>query len=103
MHRDAGRFYELRMRLRCKLSEQRTKRGFNLTPSQEDAWLLLNEVDSLVKLIEDISRYLPPNSHQEMVYRVQHALLMHKPKWHFENREGEITPPAIGVLHRPSE
>lgn len=103
MNRDAGRFYELRMRLRGKLSEQRTKRGLNLTPSQEDAWLLLNEVDALVKLVEDISLYLPLNSHPEVVYRVQHALLMHKPKWHFANREGEITPPAIGALHPPSE
>jgi hypothetical protein len=80
-HPDAGKFYAIRYRLRGKLSHQRGTLGRPWTPSQEEAWLLLNEVEELVKVLELIAKYLPPDNHSELAYRVRHALLMHHPAW----------------------
>lgn len=92
MEQDAGGFYEIKMRLRSSLS----KRLQSFTPIQEDAWRLLNEVDPMVRLIHDLSNYLPPDRHSELTYQTQHALVQHSPKWRYQNREGVFTLPAVG-------
>ena len=84
MQQDAGIFYEIRYRLRGRLAHQRSKLGKPFTPIQEDAWMLLNEVEQMVKLIEQIVSYVPKGHNSELAYKVWHTLLMHQPAWKSE-------------------
>ena len=84
MQKDAGIFYEIRFRLRGRLAHQRSKLGKPFTPIQEDAWRLLNEVEQMVKLIEQIEGYIPKAHNSELAYKVWHTLLMHQPAWKSE-------------------
>jgi len=78
MEKDAGRFYEIRFRLRGRLAHHRWKLGKPFTPIQEDAWMLLNEVEQIVLLLKEAERRLG-EEHTEYAYKVRHAVLMHTP------------------------
>jgi len=100
MEDEAGAFYELRMRLRGKLSTHCTRTGKAFTPSQEEAWMLLNEVDQVIQLIARVSKYLPPNLHRELRYDLQLTLVKHQPKWKYRGPEGSVNPPELGEFFR---
>lgn len=51
------------------------------TPNQEDAWNLLNEIDQLIKILEQLARSLPPENDSELAQQVRHKLVMHQPAW----------------------
>jgi hypothetical protein len=78
MDKDAGRFYEIRFRLRGRLAHHRWKLGKPFTQIQEDAWMLLNEVEQIVLLLKEAARRLG-EEHTEYAYKVRHAVLMHTP------------------------
>jgi len=84
MHQDAGIFYEIRFRLRGQLAHHHWKLGKPFTPSQEDAWKLLNEIEQLIKLMERLERYLGEDKNVDLAYEVRHTLLMHQPAWKSE-------------------
>jgi len=81
MNKDAGRFYDLRRRLQGQLAHHHWKLGKPFTPSQEEAWLLLAEVERLAKLLRQVERGLTPGNNSEFAYQVRHAVLMHFPAW----------------------
>lgn len=76
---NAGRFYALRMRLRGSLAHRRGNCGKQFSPLQEDAWLLLNEVEQMAKLLRQAERSLHPEGKSEYAYKVRHTVLMHFP------------------------
>ncbi len=78
---DAGHFYDLRMRLRRYLSIQRRQRAGGFTAPQEEVWLLLNEVEQLVKLLERSATLLEKDNGSEFAYQVRHSLACHSPRW----------------------
>jgi hypothetical protein len=59
MDKDAGLFYEISSRLRRQLSRHHWTLGKPFTPIQEDAWRLLNEVDQVIKIMEQLAKWLP--------------------------------------------
>jgi len=61
MEKDAGRFYEIRSRLRRQLSRHHWTLGKPFTPIQEDAWALLNEVDQVIKIFGQMAKWLTPS------------------------------------------
>lgn len=78
MLKDAGIYYDIRMRLRGRLAHHRWKLGKPFTPIQEDAWMLLNEVEQMVQILKEAERRLG-DEHTEYAYKVRHAVLMHTP------------------------
>ena len=78
---DPGHFYEVRMRLRGQIAHQRWTLGRTWTPSQEEAWALLNEVEQLVKLLEKVQGFIPPDNQSELAGQVRHAVRSHLPAW----------------------
>jgi len=78
MHKDAGIFYDIRIRLRGRLSHHHWKLGKPFTPIQEDAWRLLNEVEQMVQVLKEASRRLV-GENSDYAYKVRHTLLMHTP------------------------
>lgn len=78
MHKDAGIFYEIRFRLRGRLSHHHWKLGRPFTPIQEDAWMLLNEVEQMVQILQEAERRLGDEK-SDYAYKVRHTLLMHTP------------------------
>lgn len=75
--RDAGHFYDLRMRLRKHLSRYLQR----MSAAQEDAWVLLNEVEAMVKLLERVEKNLCPDDGSEYAYKVHHTVMAHRPAW----------------------
>jgi len=90
MHKDAGIFYDITVRLRSQLSRHHWKLGKPFTPNQEDAWRLLNEVEQMVKLIEQFEGYLPKGGNSDVAYKVRHTLLMHQPAWKSELESSRV-------------
>lgn len=78
MHKDAGVFYDIRMRLRGSLAHNHWKLGKPFTPIQEDAWRLLNEVEQMVLILKEAAWRLG-DENTEYAYKVRHTLLMHTP------------------------
>lgn len=74
---DAGLFYALRLRLRGSLARYHWTLGRPFSPLQEDAWLLLNEVEQMAKLLREAERGLHPEDRSEYAVKVRHAVLMH--------------------------
>lgn len=87
MDKDAGRFYEIRSRLRRQLSRHHWTLGRPFTPIQEDAWALLNEIDKVIKILDQMAKWLPEGNNSELAYQVRHTLLMHQPAWKSELEE----------------
>ncbi len=81
MGSDAGRFFEIRSRLRRQLARHHWTLGKPFTPIQEDAWSLLNEVEQIIKIMEQLAKLLPHDSNSGLAYQVRHTLLMHQPAW----------------------
>ena len=81
-----GHFYEIRYRLRGQLAHHRWKLGKPWTPNQEDAWNLLNEIDQLIKILEQLARSLPPENDSELAQQVRHKLVMHQPAWRADEK-----------------
>lgn len=86
MDPDAGRYFELRQRLRKSLAQHHWERGKPFSPLQEDAWLLLNEVEEVIKTLERVAKVLPEDGPQDLVRTIRHTLAMHQPHW--KNKEG---------------
>jgi hypothetical protein len=78
MHKDAGIFYEIRFRLRGRLSHHHWKLGRPFTPIQEDAWMLLNEVEQMVQILQETERRLGEEN-SEYAFKVRHTLLIQTP------------------------
>ena len=78
MQADAGIFYEIRFRLRGRLSHHHWKLGRPFTPIQEDAWKLLNEVEQMVQILREAERRLG-DENSDYACKVRHTLLMHTP------------------------
>ncbi len=76
---DQGHFYETRMRLRGLLAHQKWTLGKPWTPSQEEAWELLNEVEQLVKLLITVKQGLDPDNQTEFATQVRQAVRAHHP------------------------
>lgn len=91
---DAGRFYDIRSRLTGQLAHHHWKLGKPFTPNQEAAWMLLAEVGQMVQVFEQIAKYLPGHAPSELIYQVEHTLVMHRPKWASSPR-GTAEPSAI--------
>lgn len=81
MDPDVGRFYELRQRLRRSLGLQQWRRGEPFSPLQEDAWLLLNEVEEILTKLEQVSRLFPEDDQRAEVRSLRHTLAKHQPRW----------------------
>jgi hypothetical protein len=47
----------------------------------QDAWLLLNEVEEIVKTLEQVSRLFPEDDPREVLQKVRHTLATHQPRW----------------------
>jgi len=92
MQTDAGIFYDITTRLRGQLSHHHWKLGKPFSPSQEDAWRLLNEVEQMVKLIQQLESYIPKGNNSELTYKVRHTLLMHQPAWKSELETSRVHP-----------
>lgn len=84
MDSDAGRFFELRQRLRRSLSKHHWERGKPFSPLQEDAWLLLNEVEEIIKILDRVSRLFPEDDPRELIRAMRHTLTTHQPRWKSE-------------------
>lgn len=78
MFQDAGVFYEIRFRLRGRFAHHHWKLGKAFTPIQEDAWMLLNEIEQMVQILKETERRLG-NENSEYALKVRHTLLMHTP------------------------
>lgn len=78
---DAGHFFDIRSRLTRQLAHLHWSLGKPFTPNQEAAWKLLAELGQMVQIFEQVARYLPGHAPGELVYQVEHTLLMHRPKW----------------------
>ena len=76
--KDAGIFYEIRFRLRGRLSHHHWKLGRPFTPIQEDAWMLLNEVEQMVQILREAERRLGDEK-SDYAYKIRHSLIMHSP------------------------
>ncbi len=81
MDSDAGRYYELRQRLRRSLAQHHWERGKLFSPLQEDAWLLLNEVEEIIKTLDRVSKLFPKNDYRDPILTIWHTLAMHQPHW----------------------
>ena len=78
---DAGYFYEIRMRLRGQIARQKWTLGKPWTPSQEEAWDLLNEVEQMVKLLEEVEGTLAPDNQSKIASQVRRTVRAHLPGW----------------------
>jgi len=85
---DEGHFYEIRFRLRRQLSHLHWTLGKPFTPSQEEAWSLLNEVEKIIKILVQMEKCLAPDDKSELAYQVRHTLAMHQPAWKQDDKPG---------------
>jgi len=81
MDSDSGQFYELRQRLRGSLSRHHWERGKPFSPLQEDAWMLLNEVEQIIKTLDHVSKLFPEDDPREVIQAIRHTLATHQPRW----------------------
>jgi len=95
MEEGAGRYFEIRMRLRSQLARQHWTLGKPFSASQEDAWMLLNEVDEIIKVLEKLALQLPTSCNPDLASQVRHTLLMHQPAWKSDrNLRSETSEPV---------
>ena len=87
---DEGRFYEIRFRLRRQLSHHHWTLGKPFTPSQEEAWLLLNEVEKIIRILVQMEKYLAPDNKSELAYQLRHTLAMHLPAWEQDEKRSQV-------------
>lgn len=92
MENDAGRFYEIRARLRGKLARHHWTLGKPFTPAQEDAWALLNEIDQVIRVLRQVAKGLPDENKSDLAYQVRHTLLMHQPAWKSDLEASRVHP-----------
>lgn len=79
MERGAGYYYQIRMRLKGQISQQRIALGKQLTRNQEDAWNLLNEFEQVIATVGKIERFLPQYEQFELTAEVRRILRLHGP------------------------
>ena len=65
---EAGHFYRIRYRLKGQLARHHWEQRKPFTPSQEDAWKLLNEFEEIIKLLVQLERRINPNEESEVAY-----------------------------------
>lgn len=92
MEKDAGHFYEIRSRIRGTLARHHWTLGRPFTPIQEDAWVLLNEIDQVIRVLGQVAKCLPDDNNSDLAYQVRHTLLMHQPAWKSELEASRVHP-----------